>query len=61
MVDRLGAGIDQVAARALKNRQESFVRDRGIDYAKSFSHRPVQSRILLVKEAPRSRRRLANE
>jgi hypothetical protein len=61
MVDRVGAGINQVAARVLENRQEPFVRDRGIDHAKRISHRTVQPRISLVEEAPRRRRRLSNE
>jgi hypothetical protein len=61
MVDRVGTGVDQVAARGLKNRQEPVVSDRGIDHAKSISHRPVQPGISLVEEAPRRRRGLSNE
>lgn len=60
-IDGLRTSIDQVTAEALKDREESFVSDRGVQDLKRLPHCSVQPGVLLVEELARSGRGLTDK
>jgi hypothetical protein len=61
LIHRLRAGVDQVAACVPKDGKKCLVANRGIDCAKRIPNCPIQSRIALIEEPARCRRRFSDE
>ncbi len=61
MIDRLPAGVDQIAAGVPEHGQEILVTNRGIHHLECIPKRPVQPGIAIVEKSSRSRGCLSNE
>src|SRR6185437_384952 len=60
-VGRVGAEIDEVAARIAESFQERFIGEPRVRGDECLEHRAIEARILLVEEAPGSGRRFTDE